>query len=193
MEELQKYFPQLVIHHGDALKINPKDLCEKSDDDGIHILSNLPYHISTALLTKWFYDLEIVQSMTLMFQKEVADRIIAEPNNKEYGRLSVISQYACTIDHGFDLSPHLFTPPPKVHSSVLHFKPKADTDTDLALLKKIEVVTQQAFSMRRKMIRSTLKPLFSEEELTKLNIPLTDRAENLSVDQFVLMAKELKN
>ncbi|MBP9753267.1 MAG: ribosomal RNA small subunit methyltransferase A, partial [Proteobacteria bacterium] len=148
MEELQKHYPNLIIHHEDALKIDFKNfVCDKGQK--ITILSNLPYHIGTALLTKWFDIINSIESMTLMFQKEVADRIIANPHSKEYGRLSIISQYLCMIDHGFDLSPHLFTPPPKVFSSVLTFYPKSDVD--LSLCENLQKITEKAFSQRRKM------------------------------------------
>ncbi|CAO5678455.1 MAG: Ribosomal RNA small subunit methyltransferase A [Holosporales bacterium] len=186
MEELQKFYPNLVIHHADALKIDFKTFLE-NEDQKITILSNLPYHISTALLTKWFDTLSIIESMTLMFQKEVADRILGNPHSKEYGRLSILSQYLCIIDHGFDLAPHLFTPPPKVFSSILTFYPKSGID--LSLCDTLSKLTEKAFSHRRKMLRSTLKGIFNEVDLESLHISATDRAENLTVEQFVLLAR----
>jgi 16S rRNA (adenine1518-N6/adenine1519-N6)-dimethyltransferase len=187
MEELKSYYPNLHIHHKDALSVDVKEFCE--DNTKVHILSNLPYHISTALLTKWINEIDSIASLTLMFQKEVADRIIAKPHSKEYGRLSVICQYVFDIEGCFDLSPHLFTPPPKVYSSVVNFIPKRSIDMNL--LKKIELVTKHAFSQRRKMIRTTLKPLFSEKDLEEMGLLPTERAENLSIDHYINLSERL--
>lgn len=184
MEQLKSIFPSMTIHQQDALTFDIKQLGEK-----VHILSNLPYHIGTELLIQWVKDCSYIKSMTLMFQKEVADRIIAKPNTKEYGRLSVISQYCFDIDHGFDLPPSVFTPAPKVYSTVLHFKPKENID--LQLIDKLEKITKDAFGMRRKMIRSSLKKIFSADQLESLMISPTLRAEDLTLENYVELSKQL--
>lgn len=183
MNQLKKGFNQLHIHHQDALTFDIATLGEP-----VHILSNLPYHIGTELLTRWLHQTPLIQSMTLMFQKEVADRIIAKPDTKAYGRLSVICQYCFDIEHAFDLPPSAFTPAPKVYSTVLHFKPKEELD--LSLIPALEHVTKHAFGMRRKMIRSTLKGLFSSCQLEELGIKPTLRAEDLTLDDYILLAKQ---
>lgn len=182
MNQLKKGFAPLQIHHQDALTFDIATLGEP-----VHILSNLPYHIGTELLTRWLHQTPLIQSMTLMFQKEVADRIIAEADTKAYGRLSVICQYCFDIEHAFDLPPSVFTPAPKIDSTVLHFKPKRNID--LSLIPKLELVTKHAFSMRRKMIRSTLKGLFSVDQLESLGIQPTLRAEDLTQEHYILLAK----
>ncbi|CAO4835497.1 MAG: Ribosomal RNA small subunit methyltransferase A [Holosporales bacterium] len=182
MQQLKKGFSPLTIHHQDALTFDIATL-----EEPVHILSNLPYHIGTELLTRWLHQTPLIQSMTLMFQKEVADRIIAQADTKAYGRLSVISQYCFDIEHAFDLPPSAFTPAPKIYSTVLHFKPKRNID--LSLIPNLEMVTRHAFSMRRKMIRSTLKGLFSVHQLEDLGIKPTLRAEDLTIDDYILLAQ----
>lgn len=190
LKQLEDIYPnRLKVIHADALKINLRALT----NNPIKIVANLPYNISTALLTNWLGNLDSVESMTLMFQKEVADRINAIPGGKNYGRLSVICQYMCDISHLFDLPPHAFTPAPKVFSSVLYFKPKKLSDEAKDLKPFVERVTADAFCQKRKMIRTTLKNLFSMDELASLNIDPTLRAENLSLQNYTDLAKILSN
>ncbi|WP_031553439.1 16S rRNA (adenine(1518)-N(6)/adenine(1519)-N(6))-dimethyltransferase RsmA [Parvularcula oceani] len=155
------------------------------------IASNLPYNISTELLVKWLTARPRWWSrMVLMFQREVGDRILAGPGGKTYGRLSVISQAASRPSLGFHLPARAFTPPPKVDSSVLVFEATPLPDT----LPALERITQAAFSQRRKMVRSSLKPVFDEglaEALDAADIAETARAETVSVAQFCRLAAHL--
>ena len=126
------------------------------------------------------------RSLTLMFQKEVAQRIVAEPGGDAYGRLGVLAGWRCTADIAFDIPARAFTPPPKVTSSVVHLEPRA---TPLpADIRKLERVTEAAFGQRRKMLRQSLKGLGGEALLEKAGIDGTRRAETLSVEEFVRLA-----
>jgi 16S rRNA (adenine1518-N6/adenine1519-N6)-dimethyltransferase len=179
----------LSIIEGDAQKIKPQELT----DGPIKIIANLPYNVGTNLLINWLHDLTNISSLTLMFQKEVALRIAANPGSKDYGRLSILSQYLCNVARIFDLPPHVFKPSPKVSSSVIHLVPKTLEKRDLDLVPLIEKITASAFGQRRKMLRASLKSVFSEKNLSEafetLHIPPTERAENLSVEQYVSLAQ----
>ncbi len=153
------------------------------------IIANLPYNISTVLLFKWLDNLEYIESMTLMFQKEVADRIISPPNKKSYGRISVMCQWLCNIKHELDLSPDLFTPSPKVYSSVITLTPR-HTPLAPANKKILEKLCAVLFQQRRKMLRGSLKQLTKNPEvlLDKAGIDSTLRPEQLSVEDFCRLA-----
>lgn len=189
LEEIKSCVPdRLTILNEDALTLIPQQLSEKP----LKIAANLPYNIGTPLLIQWLHRLERIQSMTLMFQKEVALRIIAHPRTKAYGRLSILCQYLCEVEKVFDLPPGAFSPPPKVTSSVVHLIPKSLSETEIALLPFLEKITMHAFGQRRKMLRVSLKALFTETDLTNLGIAPTLRAEDLSIDEFVRLAVQLR-
>ncbi len=176
----------LNIIQGDALKI---DILPLGNEPRV-IVANLPYNIATPLLIGWLKqireDQKSYRSMSLMFQKEVADRIVARPNEKAYGRLAIISQWLCDVVIMYDLPPFAFTPPPKVNSAVVYFAPKALTGVQPSF-PVVERITAMAFNQRRKMIRSSLKEYLPYIE--KLGIDPTLRAENLSVNDYVGLAK----
>ena len=154
-----------------------------------HIISNLPYNISVPLLTKWLKDISQYQSLTLMFQKEVADRIVAETRTKDYGRISILSQLQCKITRLFDLNPECFTPAPKIWSSVLLFEPLPQYLNE-SEIDKLEKLTSQAFSMRRKMIRQSLKSIKNLDSTCKqMGITTSMRPEELTPDQFLKLSK----
>ena len=177
---------RLSILHEDALET---DFCTLSEAPRA-IVANLPYNIATPLLIKWLRQIaqnpDNYESMTLMFQKEVADRIIAETGSKSYGRLAVLCQWLCDAHLSFDVRPEAFTPPPKVTSSIVHLKPKK-MKNDQPSFESVEKITAAAFGQRRKMIRSSLKEY--TENFTKIGLEETIRAENMSVDQFIKLAK----
>lgn len=160
------------------------------------IVANLPYNVATPLLIGWLeqiaHNRAALASMTLMFQREVAERIFAAPGSKTYGRLSVMAQWQCEVRHRFDLPPHVFTPPPKVTSAVVHFVPRAQPLVDVPW-KMMEKVVAKAFGQRRKMLRSSLKGMTKDTEawLAKAGIDPTERAERLTVEQFGALAKTL--
>ncbi len=187
------YPGKLILLDEDALRTDEPVLLQQLDiAHPIKVTSNLPYNISTELLIKWLKASPRWWSgLTLMFQKEVAERILAPHGNKTYGRLSVITQAIANPRKGFDLPARAFTPPPKVDSTVLQILPKDNLDFEIASLER---VTASAFSQRRKMLRASLKPLFGDETeptLTKARLDPTLRAEQVSVDGFICLANLL--
>lgn len=189
LNEIKKFCPQLDIIGGDALQF---DWEAKAKTEGkFHIISNLPYNISVVLLTKWLKQIENFKSMTLMFQKEVADRITAVPATKSYGRISVLAQLQCEIVRLFDLSPTCFVPAPEIWSSVLLFKPRS-VPVEADVLSRVEKLTELAFGQRRKMVRQSLKSIsdFAEKAET-VGIETTARAENLTPEQYLALARVL--
>ncbi len=192
LQEIAAHYPgRLDVVHGDALEADYRTLAGGADD--VRIVANLPYNIATPLLTGWltadpwppFY-----RSMTLMFQREVAERITAEPAGPHYGRLSVLSQWRCEPGIAFDIPPQAFWPPPKVTSSVVHLVPRAEPlETGVRAL---ETVTQAAFGQRRKMLRQSVKSLGGEALLERAGIEPTRRAETLTIAEFVALANEAR-
>ncbi|MFN3960874.1 MAG: 16S rRNA (adenine(1518)-N(6)/adenine(1519)-N(6))-dimethyltransferase RsmA [Parvularculaceae bacterium] len=190
LDDLKAAFPgALTIVEADALAVDERALLNGAT---AKIVANLPYNISTELLVKWLAAnheaAPLWSQMTLMFQKEVADRILAAPGSKTYGRLSVIAQAASRPSRAFDLPARAFTPPPKVQSSVVAFAPAPARVETLARLEK---VTQAAFSQRRKMLRSSLKPVFGAEveaRLAAAGVAATRRAEEIAVADFLTLA-----
>lgn len=177
---------RLDIVQGDALEVDLISLLTAPRA----IIANLPYNIATPLLVGWLgqicQDSNAYQGMTLMFQKEVAQRITAKLGDKNYGRLAVLSQWLCETNLVFDVPASAFTPPPKVTSSIVHFKPK-QLGSDAPAFKIIEEITAAAFGQRRKMIRSSLKNY--AEFFEEAGLDETIRAENISVEKFVTLAK----
>jgi 16S rRNA (adenine1518-N6/adenine1519-N6)-dimethyltransferase len=182
---LNEYQGKYKIIDADALHVIERELIETP----IKIIANLPYNISVALFLKWLNDIKFFTSLTLMFQKEVADRIIAKPNSKDYGSLSIISQLLCDIKKEFDLEPKEFFPRPKVHSSVITASPLSEQrfTVDIKILTKL---THAVFSQRRKMIRNSLQNITHNAEIVLENARLTgnERPENLTIEQFCLLA-----
>jgi 16S rRNA (adenine1518-N6/adenine1519-N6)-dimethyltransferase len=190
-----------TLHHSDALRFSIPDHTPAPRA----IIANLPYNVGTEMLIRWLKEISRHSSsgggsvsdggeapsstykfLTLMFQKEVVDRIVASPSTKDYGRLSVLTQWLCEEEALFDLPPTAFHPPPKVTSTVVRLIPRSTPKPcNLAALEK---VTAAAFGQRRKMLRASLKPLGGESLLEKAGINPTLRAENLSVAEFLNLA-----
>ena len=192
LEEIQSLFPgRLRLLQGDALSMNVTQYLTEP----IKIIANLPYNIGTELLVRWLNSKNwpsFWQSMTLMFQKEVANRIVARPGSKAYGRLSVMSQWRCNTKIAFNIPATAFTPPPKVESAVVHFEalhePRFPAQVD-----KLEFVVSKAFNQRRKMLRGALKGHFInvEEGLFSIGVLPTKRAENITVQEYCAMSQIL--
>lgn len=184
------YDGRLSVHEGDALSFDFSQHLNAGERAAI--VANLPYNIGTVLLTNWLEVPEwppFWQSLTLMFQKEVAQRITAEPGSNHYGRLAVLAQWRCHCDLAFEISPQAFWPPPKVTSAVVHLQPRA---APIAVeMKKLNTVTKLAFGQRRKMLRQNLKPLGGEALLARADIEPTRRAETLSIEEFCALANAL--
>ena len=165
---------RLEVREADAMKID----CTQLTPAPRALVANLPYNIGTDLLLGWLHKANDYRSMTLMFQKEVAERLVAKPDSKAYGRLSIITQFCCDARILMTLPAGAFSPPPKVDSAVVHLTPRKDRPVDVDL-GKLERVTALAFGQRRKMLRSSLKPLGGEAWLTQMGIAPDLRAENL--------------
>ncbi|PZF77229.1 16S rRNA (adenine(1518)-N(6)/adenine(1519)-N(6))-dimethyltransferase [Aestuariivirga litoralis] len=193
LAEISAAYPgRLTVISGDALET---DYARLADGHPTRIIANLPYNIATPLLVGWlggpwppFYE-----SLTLMFQKEVAERIVAKPGGKDFGRLSVLCQYRTTARKLFDVNRSAFTPPPKVTSSIVQLIPKPRPEP-VCRLEVLERVTAAAFGQRRKMLRASLKSLLPEPEtiLTDLGINPELRAEQLPVEAFARLAARLQ-
>ncbi|AMM84707.1 16S rRNA (adenine(1518)-N(6)/adenine(1519)-N(6))-dimethyltransferase RsmA [Martelella sp. AD-3] len=188
LEEIAGHYPgRLEIIEGDALKV---DFAEIGGGRPVRIIANLPYNVGTQLLVNWLLPQDwppYWQSLTLMFQKEVAQRIVAAPGDSHYGRLGVLACWRTEARIAFDVPPQAFTPPPKVTSSVIHLTPRAEPiAVEAAALEK---VTQAAFGQRRKMLRQSLKALGGETLLQKAGIDPTRRAETLAVAEFCTLAR----
>tara|TARA_B100000378_G_scaffold203522_1_gene166895 strand:- start:534 stop:1361 length:828 start_codon:yes stop_codon:yes gene_type:complete len=190
LEEIASHYPgRLEIISGDALKT---DFAALAGECPVRIISNLPYNVGTQLLVNWLLPRAwppYWQSLTLMFQKEVAQRIVAEAGDNHYGRLGVLAGWRTEARIAFDVPPQAFTPPPKVTSSVVHLTPRAEPLPVAA--SALERVTQAAFGQRRKMLRQSLKSLGGEALLAKAGIDPTRRAETLSIAEFCELARNL--
>ncbi len=192
LEEIAAAYPgRLAVVEGDALKLDPAALCEaRGLPAPYRIAANLPYNVATPLLLGWLAAIGRYESLTLMFQKEVAERLVAKPRSKTYGRLAVAAQWRCTIDLLFTLPPGAFVPPPKVESAVVRLVPRAAplAAADPALLERVAAA---AFGQRRKMLRQALKALGGESLCRAAGIEPTARAEELTVEQFAALARAL--
>ena len=187
LAELDAAFPgQLTVIEGDALKIDPATLFVEPDD----IVANLPYNVGTALFVSWLGGEAWPpqwRSLTLMFQQEVAQRIIAEPGGGAYGRLAVLAQWRSSAKLAMKVHRSAFTPPPKVMSAIIHVVPEAMPEGVSARV--LERLTEAAFGQRRKMLRQSLKGLPGAlAALETLGIDSARRAETLSVTEFVAAA-----
>lgn len=188
------YNGALTIHQGDAMQMDELALIGDTAGKDIHIVANLPYNVGTALLVKWMTAEKWkpwFKSLTLMFQKEVGERIIAEPPTKAYGRLSVLCQYRADCAILFDIPRQAFIPPPKVTSCIVQITPREES-SDAPEQKTIERVVSAAFNQRRKMLRASLKGLGVDPlpKLAAAGIKETARAEELSIDDFCRLALE---
>ena len=188
---LEKIFNnQIKIIHNDVLKINEKTLSKEK----ITVFGNLPYNISTEILSKWILNLEKnfwFDHLILMFQKEVAERILAKYNTSEYGRLSILANWKLNIKKISDVKPSSFSPSPKIDSSILHFSPKNNYHV-LKNPKNLEKITRVFFSHRRKMLKKPYNQIFNgnKEIIKKLKINLNLRPQNLNTDMYYNLTSE---
>jgi 16S rRNA (adenine1518-N6/adenine1519-N6)-dimethyltransferase len=190
LAEISAAYPgRLQIIGGDALRIDAQLLGAPPR----RIVANLPYNVATPLLLAWLAVAENFERMVLMFQREVADRLIAEPRSKDYGRLTIATQWRCQARRLFDIPPRAFTPPPKVTSSLVELTPRASplAPADARLLER---VVAAAFGQRRKMLRQSLRDLSTDPPalLAAAGIAETKRAEELSVVEFAALAEALR-
>jgi 16S rRNA (adenine1518-N6/adenine1519-N6)-dimethyltransferase len=187
LAEIAAAYPgKLEIINADALKLDERTILPP----GARIASNLPYNVGTGLLIKWLTGERWPPFWSLMFQREVAERIVAKPGGEHYGRLSVLASWRTKAKILFDVNRNAFVPPPSVTSSIVRLDPLLEPVAP-ADLKKLEAVTAAAFGQRRKMLRQSLKPLGGEMLLEKAGIDPTTRPEQLTVAQFAALANAL--
>ena len=190
---LKKKFNEKVFYiNEDVLNISEKNLTKNK----LIVFGNLPYNISTEILTKWIINIDKdfwFEKLVLMFQKEVADRIISGHNSSEYGRLSVISNWKLNIKKIIDIKPTSFTPIPKVDSTLLVFEPKKNF-FKLKKAQSLEKITKIFFNQRRKKIKKPMKMIFNNSEniADKLNIDLNLRPQNLNLETYYKIAEEFE-
>jgi len=189
----QRYAPEkLVIHEGDALAFDFGSVL--GDEKGrMHIVGNLPYNISTPLLFHLAAYADRVFDMHFMLQKEVVERMVAQPGTADYGRLSVMLQYRFVMDWLFDVPPESFDPAPKVDSAVVRLIPRPACELTLKNEARFSALVAAAFAQRRKMLRNNLKGILDEVGFEALGILPTARAEELSVDDYVRIANVLES
>ncbi|MZR13874.1 16S rRNA (adenine(1518)-N(6)/adenine(1519)-N(6))-dimethyltransferase RsmA [Maritimibacter sp. DP07] len=192
LAEIAAHYPgRLEVVNADALEIDPLEHLTPP----IRIVANLPYNVGTELLTRWLTPPSwppVWESLTLMFQKEVAQRIVAQPGSKTYGRLAILAQWRCDARIVMELPPEAFTPPPKIHSAVVHLTalPEPRFPANAATLQKL---TATAFQQRRKMLRASLKGLHPriEDLLESAGIKPTSRAEEIGLEHWCALARAL--
>ncbi len=185
-----KFKKKVKIINDDILKLS-----EDFYDEKFIIYGNLPYNISTQILAFWCLSKKIkVKKLILMFQKEVADRIVAKVNTKNYSRITILSNWKFYIKKLFDINPECFSPRPKLKSSLLEFTPKKNI-VDIKYPRNIEKITNIFFSQRRKMVKKNFMKLFKNfDEISKLvNIRLTDRPQNIPIEKFLEIIKIFEN
>ena len=193
LAEIAERWPgRLQVIEADALRIDVREYLAPP----IHVVANLPYNIGTELLVRWLTPPEwppFWTSLTLMFQREVADRIVAAPGSKAYGRLAILAQWRCDARIAMTLPPEAFTPPPKVRSAVVHLRP-LPTPRHPAEPATLSEVVARAFGQRRKMLRASLRGLGPDpvELLESAGIPPTERAEQVDIEGFAALARALE-
>ena len=188
-----KFDNEIQIIHDDVLKIKENEISDKK----LIVFGNLPYNISTEILSKWIMNMDNnvwFESLVLMFQKEVADRIIAKSNNSKYGRLSILSNWKLNIKKITDIKPQSFSPKPKVDSSLLLFTPKKKF-FKLESAKNLEMLTRIFFSQRRKMLKKPFNQIFKDSQKVseKFNINLNLRPQNLEPETYFELVKEFES
>lgn len=189
--DLQEYLGSLPIAQGKLKLIGADALTIDYSQFGtdLRVVGNLPYNISTPILIHLLGYTAYIKDMYFMLQKEVVDRMAATPGSKAYGRLSVMLQYHCEVDHLFDVPPEAFEPKPKVDSAVVRLVPYSQSPFDVVAVEQLEPLVASAFAMRRKTLTNNLKGIISVEQLMELNIDGQKRPEQISVAEYVQLAK----
>ena len=189
----EKFDTEIEIINDDILKVSE----DKISDQKLSVFGNLPYNISTEILSKWILNIGSnfwFESLVLMFQKEVADRIISEFNNSKYGRLSILSSWKLNVEKIIDIKPQSFSPRPKINSSLLLFTPK-ENFFELKDPKNLEKITRIFFSQRRKMLKKPFNQVFDngKQVAEKFGIDLNLRPQNLEPETYFKLVKEYED
>ena len=188
-----KFSDEITIINDDVLKISE----DKISNEKLTVFGNLPYNISTEILSKWIVNIDKnfwFENLVLMFQKEVAERIIAESNTSKYGRLSILSNWKLNIKKIIDIKPQSFSPRPKIDSTLLLFTPK-ENFFELKNVRNLEMITRVFFSQRRKMLKKPFNQVFNnaKEVADKFNINLNLRPQNLEPEMYFKLVKEYES
>ncbi|OBX09906.1 16S rRNA (adenine(1518)-N(6)/adenine(1519)-N(6))-dimethyltransferase RsmA [Gallibacterium genomosp. 3] len=181
---------KLTVIEQDVMRFDFQQLAQETQQP-LRVFGNLPYNISTPLMFHLFQYHNVIQDMHFMLQKEVVNRLCAGVNSKAYGKLTIMAQYFCQVIPVLEVPPTAFKPAPKVDSAVVRLVPHKTLPHPVKDLYWLNRVCTQAFNQRRKTIRNSLMDLFTAEQLTALNINLTDRAENLSIADYARLANWL--
>ena len=180
-----------ILHSADALRFDVASLAAPGEQ--LRVVGNLPYNISTPLIFKLLAQAEVIADMHFMLQLEVVERLAAAPGNKDWGRLGVMAQCQCEVEHLFDVPPEAFYPAPKVQSAVVRLTPHSQSPYPLVDRDALSKVVTQAFSQRRKTLRNNFKGLLEDPDLEALSIDPNARAETLSIDQFVRLTQRISS
>ena len=187
LEHLREQYPGLTIHSADALRFDFRQL-QKSADKKLRVIGNLPYNISTPLLFHLIEQADIIEDMHFMLQKEVVERMAAQPGGGDYGRLSIMVQYRCQVDNLFIVPPTAFRPQPKIDSAIVRLTPHVELPHPANDEKRLAQLVNHAFTQRRKTLRKSLKTFIPAEQIEAVGIDPMRRPETLSIAEFVALA-----
>lgn len=180
--------PQFTLHQGDAMKF---DFAALANGERLRVVGNLPYNISTPLIFHLLEHASVIEDMHFMLQKEVVERLAAQPGSGDWGRLSIMVQYFCSVEHLFNVGPGAFNPPPKVDSAIVRLVPHRILPHPARDHRLLERVVREAFNQRRKTLRNTLKNLLSSEDIAAAGVDGSLRPEQLDLAAFVRLADQL--
>ncbi len=179
-------YPDFIIHESDALKFDFDSLADESHR--LRIVGNLPYNISTPLIFHLLESIENLQDMHFMLQKEVVERMAAVPGTSHYGRLGIMTQYYCKVQPLFIVGPEAFDPAPKVESAIVRLIPHKTLPYPVESLERLQMLVRVAFTKRRKTLRNAMQGVVEPEAFEALNIDVTLRPENLSLEQYTQLS-----
>lgn len=179
----------LVVHQADILKFDLESRVNPGSETRLRLIGNLPYNISSPILFHLLAQAAIIGDMHLMFQLEVAQRLVSRPGSKQYGRLSVMVQQRCFVEMILRVAPGSFSPPPKVDSAVVRLIPFDDPPVPVPDNQAFSDIVRSAFSMRRKTLRNALRDVLSDEQIREAGVDPTARAEQLSVQEFAALTE----
>ncbi|NLY12799.1 MAG: 16S rRNA (adenine(1518)-N(6)/adenine(1519)-N(6))-dimethyltransferase RsmA [Gammaproteobacteria bacterium] len=180
--------PNFTLHQGDALKFDFNRLAPAPSS--LRVVGNLPYNISTPLIFHLLNNAHLVRDMHFMLQKEVVERMAAQPGGGDWGRLSIMVQYHCRVEHLFNVGPGSFNPPPKVDSAIVRLTPHAQLPHQAQDVRALDRIVREAFNQRRKTLRNTLKNILSAEAISAADVDGSLRPEQLDMAAFVRLADQ---
>jgi 16S rRNA (adenine1518-N6/adenine1519-N6)-dimethyltransferase len=183
-------YPNFKLHSADALSFDFSSLA--TEGERLRVVGNLPYNISTPLIFKLLENAALIQDMHFMLQLEVVQRLAAKPGGKHWGRLGIMTQYHCEVEHLFDVPPEAFNPPPKVQSAIVRLAPRQNSPWPACDEESLRSVVQSAFAQRRKTLRNNLKDIINDEALESIGVDPGCRAETLELIQFIKITNAIE-